>query len=78
MAFASRIASAPVLSASCKIGLPASEGANEIVDRPVLWSTETKIRSGRVFRFPKYRRFDMITFGGYCERHHLEPHGGAK
>jgi hypothetical protein len=49
IAFASRIASAPVLSPSCKIGLPASDGANEIVDRPVLWSTETKIRSGRVF-----------------------------
>jgi hypothetical protein len=30
-------------------GLPAPEGANEIVERPVLLSTETKIRSGRAF-----------------------------
>jgi hypothetical protein len=47
--FAARIASAPVRSSSCKIGLPASDGANEIVERPVLSSTEMKILSGRVF-----------------------------
>jgi len=49
MAFASRIASEPERSSSCTIGVPASAGANEIVDRPVLSSTEMKIRSGRVF-----------------------------
>ena len=48
MAFASLIAREPVLSPSCMIGDPASEGANEIVDRPVLSSTETKTRSGRI------------------------------
>jgi hypothetical protein len=49
IAFAARIASAPVPSSSCRTGLPALEGANEIVERPVLLSTETKIRSGRAF-----------------------------
>ena len=47
MAFASLMAREPVLSPSCDIGAPASDGANEIVDRPVLSFTETKIRSGR-------------------------------
>src|SRR4029079_6756914 len=44
---ASRIARVPVLSSSFWIGVPTSAGWNEIVERPVLSSTETNTRSGR-------------------------------
>src|ERR1044071_7518611 len=47
MAWASAMAWAPSASSARLNGTPAAAGENEIVDRRVLASTETKIRSGR-------------------------------
>lgn len=66
IAFASRIASAAVRSSSCEIGLPAAGGANEIVERPVLSSTDMKIRSGRAF-------MDVPTWRCAASRELLRP-----
>src|SRR5262245_47523386 len=41
------MAALPVLSSSCCTGDPTSDGWKEIVDLPVLSSTETNTRSGR-------------------------------